>query len=957
MQPAQFFGQLKAGAYYNWRNFKVLPSVCAAQAAIESGWGESGLTKQANNLFGMKGSYNGASVTMRTAEYTAGGQLYYINAAFRKYPNWNASVVDYANNLRKNVSYPASAFVTQDYRTQIGLIGPVYATSPTYTANVIKMIQTYGLDKWDRDAIAGGTGGDFDASEIVNGGGSGDSSSQYKTFREDYIKENSATRPKVKLNGIKGLVIHEINTTASAAAFRNTLNSGNSGKKMGYHVIVDATSAIAVVPLNEGVHHANRTGQQLVTGLGNADNNTLSIGIINTNKDTISTDILKNLTLVCAEIARKYQLPTKNIWPAYLVDGVIEPTAWYYNAISYSAFLAVTESVKVSGENVVTNPDYGSSSGGGHDGKVNTQWGTYQYLVDIANATIRKFPGMRITSGYRAGDPYRHGSRQAIDIAFPASQNGAAKYKEVANWVYETYPTQVAYVVTLGQVRDRKGSSGTGASGNWVRWPDNDHYDHLHIDGLLGANDISKAGSNIGGLIPGGEGVIKKLLEEAVYWEGKLTYSMQRRNQIYPGGYADCSSYTQYVYKKATGKDIGANTWAQIAFGNSIPINIMRAGDLVFWEKTYPAPPPTHVGIVLSGQGPTAKVVHCGSAGVAIITANQIPHLYAARRVFSDADYEASQSGSNTSKPTLSTKSSYAVQVIAPTTAYSADTGGTSLKRLPTGEVYRVAAIGTNSVKVVSNSTSISSRARLRSFSLMAESNPSNTTDLWIPIHSTGIKIAELPTPDASIGTIIPKISIPVLDKPSSLGARVYEGGQLKNLPEGRSVTIYAIENRFAKISPQEEQWVSIATAYAETSVELEASVSTEVDFEKGQTIETDILARYVPGDNLLNGVLLESGLVGYAHHDLLPIGSVISIYIPTLKEEKKIVIMSNYLSSSDGDTIEIYFNSEREYLNFGKRNGIVSLIGKIDISTELADFFNSIKNPDSTEDGGDYFE
>lgn len=829
MQPAQFFGQLKAGAYYNWRNFKVLPSVCAAQAALESGWGESGLTKQANNLFGMKGSYNGASVTMRTAEYTAGGQLYYINAAFRKYPNWNASVVDYANNLRKNVSYPASAFVTQDYRTQIGLIGPVYATSPTYTANVIKMIQTYGLDKWDRDAIAGGTGGNFDASEIV-GGGSGESSSQYKTFREDYIKENSATRPKVKLNGIKGLVIHEINTTASATGFRNMLNSGNSGKKMGYHVIVDATSAIAVVPLNEGVHHANRTGQQLVTGLGNADNNTLSIGIINMNKDTISTDILKNLTLVCAEIARKYQLPTKNIWPAYLVDGVIEPTAWYYNAISYSAFLAVAESVKVSGENVVTNPDYGSSSGG-------------------------------------------------------------------------------------------SGSSG--------------------------------------GLIPGGEGVIKKLLKEAVYWEGKLTYSMQRRNQIYPGGYADCSSYTQYVYKKATGKDIGANTWAQIAFGNSIPINNMRAGDLVFWEKTYPAPPPTHVGIVLSGQGPTAKVVHCGSNGVAIITANQIPHLYAARRVFSDADYEASQSGSNTSKPTLSTKSSYAVQVIAPTTAYSADTGGTSLKRLPTGEVYRVAAIGTNSVKIVSNSTSISSRARarFRSFSLMTESNPSNTTDLWIPIHSTSIKIAELPTPDASIGTIIPKISIPVLDKPSSLGARVYEGGQLKNLPEQKSVAIYAIENRFAKISPQEEQWVPIATTYAETLVELEASISTKVDFGKGQTIETDIVARYVPGDNLLNGIPLESGLVGYAHKDLLPIGSVVSIYIPTLKEEKKIVIMSNYLSSSNGDIVEIYFNSEREYLNFGKRNGIVSLIGKIDISTELADFFNSAKNPDSTEDGGDYFE
>lgn len=822
MQPAQFFSKIKAGAYYNWRNFRVLPSVCAAQAALESGWGESGLTKQANNLFGMKGSYNGASITMRTAEYTSSGQLYYINAAFRKYPNWNASIVDYANNLRKSGYYPASAFTTQDYRTQITLIGRVYATSPTYASNVIKMIQTYGLDKWDRDAIAGGSGGDFDPSEIMGGG-----SSQYKTFREDYIKKNSATRPGIKLNGIKGLVIHEINTTASANAFRNTLNTGNSGKKMGYHVIVDSSSAIAVVPLNEGVHHANRTGQQLISGLGNPDNNTLSIGVINTNRDSIPTNTLKNLTLACAEIVRKYQLPTKNIWPGYLVDGVIEPVSWYYNAMNYSSFLAVTESVKISGENVITNPDYGSSSG-----------------------------------------------------------------------------------------------------------------------------------SN--GLIPGGEGIIKKLLEEAVYWEGKLKYSMENRYQIYPGGYADCSSYTQYVFKKATGRDIGANTWAQIASGNSVSINNMRAGDLVFWEKTYPAPPPTHVGIVLSGRGPTAKVIHCGtSSGVAIITANQIPHLYAARRLFSDADYEASQAGSNTSKPTLSTKSSYAVQVIAPTTAYSADTGGTSLKRLPTGEVYRVAAIGKNSVKVVSNSTSLPSRARFRSFSFMAMPTPaSNTTDLWIPIHSTGIKIAELPTPNAPIGTVIPKMSVPVLDKPSTLGTRVYEGGELKNLTEGKSVSIYAIENRFAKIDPQEEQWVSVATAYADTSIELETSVSTEVDFDKGQTIETDILARYVPGDNLLNGVPLESGLVGYAHKDLLPIGSVISIYIPTLKEERKVVIISNYLSSSDGDNIEIYYNSERDYLNFGKRNGIVSLVGKIDISTELADFFNSIKNPEPTEDeGDDYFE
>ena len=978
MTPANFFGKLKAGAYYNWRTYRVLPSVCAAQAAIESGWGESGLTKSANNLFGMKGSYNGSSVTMRTAEYTAGGSLYYINAAFRKYPNWNASVVDYANNLRKSGYYPASAFTTQSYRTQITLIGRVYATSPSYATDVIKMIETYGLDKWDKDAIAGGTGGTFDPSELgASDGGSGSGGGQYKTFQEDYIKENSTTRPKLKLSSIKGIVIHEIQTNATAAAFRNTLNSGYQGKKMGFHVVVDKSSAIAMVPLNEGVYHADRTGQKLVAGLSNPDNATISIGVINTNADEIPTSTLKNLTLVAAEIARIYNLPTKNIWPAYLVDGVIEPQAWYYNAISYSSFLAVAEAVKVGGEGAITNPDYGTPTGGGHDGKVNPQWGTYQYLVDIANATIRKFPGMRITSGYRAEDPYRHGSRQAIDIAFPASQNGAAKYKEVANWVYETYPTQVAYVITLGQVRDRKGSSGTGASGNWVRWPDNDHYDHLHIDGLLGANDISKAGSNIGGLIPAGEGAIQELIKEGVSWEGKLKYSMERRHQIYPGGYADCSSFTQYVVRKVTKRDIGSNTWAQVASGKSVPISQMRAGDLVFWEKTYNAPPPTHVGIVISGQGPTAKVVHCGPlSGVAVITANQIPGLYAARRIFSDADYNASQNNKNASKPTVSTKGTYALAITGATNAYSQDIGGYSVKRLPTGEVYRVAKVGVNSLKIIGKVGVAMQNARSVSAQAISDATPFSVSsaqsslvadlvdegvEMWVPMHSTSIQIAELPTVDAPIGTARIKIPVKVLDGPSAMSKQIYEGGKNKTYAVDEVVPIYAIENRFGLVSPTKEEWITLASAYVEVSVELETLVTTEVDFTKGQTIETQVIGRAIVSDEpfQVEGVIMKSGAVAFAHHDLLPIGALIKIEIPTNPDlNREVVVVSNNLETSNGNNIEIYFDNELDKYNFGTRNTLVSLVRQVEIPDELDRFFNGDElSPGANVGGGIIFE
>lgn len=123
-------------------------------------------------------------------------------------------------------------------------------------------------------------------------------------------------------------------------------------------------------------------------------------------------------------------------------------------------------------------------------------WGVYKYLYDIAQKTIDKYPGMRITSGYREGDPYSHGKHQAIDIAYPASMNGSSKYFGPANWVFDNFASKVAYVITQGKVRDRTKMSGTDSNSSWVGWPDNDHYDHLHINGSLGANDIKVKGDN-----------------------------------------------------------------------------------------------------------------------------------------------------------------------------------------------------------------------------------------------------------------------------------------------------------------------------------------------------------------------------------------------------------------------------------------------------------------------------
>ncbi|MEO3688781.1 tape measure protein [Enterococcus faecium] len=141
------------------------------------------------------------------------------------------------------------------------------------------------------------------------------------------------------------------------------------------------------------------------------------------------------------------------------------------------------------------------NGGGSFDGAMADN--VYKYLVDIANQAVRKFGMSGVTSGYRPGDPYFHGKHQAIDIAYPSSMNGSSKYFDPANWVFENFADKVGYVITQGKVRDRTGQSGQPATGAWEPWPDNDHYDHLHITGKLGSGDIFKAG---GGSSPAGSG-------------------------------------------------------------------------------------------------------------------------------------------------------------------------------------------------------------------------------------------------------------------------------------------------------------------------------------------------------------------------------------------------------------------------------------------------------------------
>lgn len=141
-------------------------SIMIAQAILESGWGQSLLTRQANNMFGIKGSYNGQFVEMKTLEDDGKGNLYEIVARFRKYPSLHESFEDNAHVLRTTSFTPGVFFYsgawrsnTSSYREAAQWLQGRYATDTTYASKLINLIETYNLTQYDSGSSGGGNTG------------------------------------------------------------------------------------------------------------------------------------------------------------------------------------------------------------------------------------------------------------------------------------------------------------------------------------------------------------------------------------------------------------------------------------------------------------------------------------------------------------------------------------------------------------------------------------------------------------------------------------------------------------------------------------------------------------------------------------------------------------------------------------------------------------------------------
>lgn len=247
-----FIESVAQGAINGWTKYGVLPSVTVAQAILESGWGQSALSTQAHNLFGIKGSYNGQYVTMQTRE-VYNGQSYYIYDNFRKYANNSESVEDHGNFLYSNSRY-ANLLGDQSYASVARkLQADGYATDPSYVSSLIKLVEMYNLTQLDNIAFSGkqpvinnkndynySNSGNADSSNGYYTVQSGDTLSgialKFSTTSSKLAQLNSISNPNLIYVGQRLLVNQSSNSNSSSSGQSSSTTTNTEASAASYTV-------------------------------------------------------------------------------------------------------------------------------------------------------------------------------------------------------------------------------------------------------------------------------------------------------------------------------------------------------------------------------------------------------------------------------------------------------------------------------------------------------------------------------------------------------------------------------------------------------------------------------------------------------------------------------------------------------------------------------------------------
>lgn len=150
MTPDEFLDAIVPAARACHEATGIPASFTIAQAALESGWGKSRLSREANNLFGVKANarWKGPVISMLTGEHVKGKDII-EQALWRKYQSWAACLADRSVFFRENKRYAKCFNETTGEGWANAVAAAGYATDVNYAKKLIAMIHSRNLTRFD----------------------------------------------------------------------------------------------------------------------------------------------------------------------------------------------------------------------------------------------------------------------------------------------------------------------------------------------------------------------------------------------------------------------------------------------------------------------------------------------------------------------------------------------------------------------------------------------------------------------------------------------------------------------------------------------------------------------------------------------------------------------------------------------------------------------------------------
>lgn len=149
MTKAEFISAATAAARAFAESGGSPAGVTVAQAALESNWGNSQLSRDAHNYFGIKAHGSLPWIELPTHE-AKGGALVRVSARFARYESMEACFADRERILTRVAAYADARACITDPEAFLRALARHWATDPHYAEKVLRLYREHGFDQLDQ---------------------------------------------------------------------------------------------------------------------------------------------------------------------------------------------------------------------------------------------------------------------------------------------------------------------------------------------------------------------------------------------------------------------------------------------------------------------------------------------------------------------------------------------------------------------------------------------------------------------------------------------------------------------------------------------------------------------------------------------------------------------------------------------------------------------------------------